>query len=323
MLLDDALYGRVIVNEPVLLDIIRSDALARLKAVHQGGGSFLVRRGRDGTRFEHSVGVALLIRRLGGSTTEQAAGLVHDVAHTAFSHVIDYAFERLSEDYHERHAHLVVERSELPHIANRYGIDIAELLDADRWPLLEQPSPHLCADRIDYALRDLLRIGWITRDEVTNFLASLIVDERRIVVGDADQAEWFARQFARVAVQIFLDPRETYANRELATAIQFALRAGELTESDLLETDDVVLERLRSSRSKEVRSRLAKLTPSLSVKSDIERFEYEIRTKPRYVDPLVRTNKGVVPITTLRPSVVAVIEDARDRASRGIRVRAA
>ena len=35
----------------------------------------------------------LLIKKLGGSVEEQIAGLLHDVSHTAFSHVIDYVFD--------------------------------------------------------------------------------------------------------------------------------------------------------------------------------------------------------------------------------------
>jgi HD superfamily phosphohydrolase len=320
VIIDDRVLGRQEVSEVLLLEILSSNALERLKSVHQAGGSFLVRAGRDGTRFEHSVGVALLIRLLGGSLEEQAAGLIHDVAHTAFSHVIDYAFDRLNEDFHEDHARVVVERSDLPAIVRSHGLDIDDLLDASHWSLLEQPSPRLCADRIDYALRDLLTIGWITQQEVQLFLDSLVVEEGQIVVADVDNAEWFARQFARVATEIFLDPRETYANRELATAIRIALQEGDLTQADLLRTDDVVLAKLLESESGEVRDHLRRLTPALAVRSDAEGFEYDIRAKARYVDPLVRTPRGLAPITELRPEVMAVIVDARARASRGIRV---
>lgn len=84
-MLKDMLYGSVEV-EPVLRDLVNSRLLQRLKGIHQAGAAYLVWPKWNVTRFEHSIGVMLLIRRLGGSLEEQAAGLLHDVSHTAFSH---------------------------------------------------------------------------------------------------------------------------------------------------------------------------------------------------------------------------------------------
>lgn len=89
MLVNDEIYGEYEV-EAVLQDLIQSKPVQRLKGIHQGGASYLVNPKWNVTRYEHSMGVMLLIRRLGGSIEEQIAGLLHDVSHTAFSHVIDF-----------------------------------------------------------------------------------------------------------------------------------------------------------------------------------------------------------------------------------------
>lgn len=44
------------------------------------------------TRYEHSVGAMLLLRTAGAPLEAQAAALLHDVAHTALSHVADCVY---------------------------------------------------------------------------------------------------------------------------------------------------------------------------------------------------------------------------------------
>ena len=101
MIVLDSIYGEHIV-EGVLEELIVSKPVQRLKGIHQGGASYLVNEKWDVTRFDHSIGVMLLIKALGGSLEEQIAGLLHDVSYTAFSHVIDFVLDCKDEDYHEK-----------------------------------------------------------------------------------------------------------------------------------------------------------------------------------------------------------------------------
>lgn len=92
MYLEDEIYGKIEVNEPVLVEIINSYELQRLKEISMAGyypgcPEF---NNPEYNRYNHSVGVLLLLRRYGASLAEQIAGLIHDVSHSAFSHTIDY-----------------------------------------------------------------------------------------------------------------------------------------------------------------------------------------------------------------------------------------
>ncbi len=107
MIIYDDIYGEFEV-EKVLEELIFSDPVQRLKGIHQGGASYLVNQKWNETRLDHSIGVMLLIRKLGGSLEEQIAGLLHDVSHTAFSHVIDFVFENKEEDYHEKYIKMLL-----------------------------------------------------------------------------------------------------------------------------------------------------------------------------------------------------------------------
>lgn len=60
---------------PILAELIQTKPLQRLKNIHQRGASYLVNLNWNVTRFDHSIGAVLLIRKLGGSIEKQIAGL--------------------------------------------------------------------------------------------------------------------------------------------------------------------------------------------------------------------------------------------------------
>lgn len=155
MKIKDSIYGTFEVEE-VLEELMLCEAVQRLKGVYQGGASYIVNPEWDVTRYDHSVGVMLLIRKLGGTLEEQIVGLLHDVSHTAFSHVVDAVFENAEEDYHEDIYENIIRDSTIPSILERHGYQSDELLfDIEQWTLLERSAPELCADRVDYTLRDM------------------------------------------------------------------------------------------------------------------------------------------------------------------------
>ena len=159
-LYQDRIYGEFHLHESVLIDLIHSQAVQRLHGVLQHGITGLLGITRDTSRYEHSLGVMLLVRYLGASLEEQIAALLHDISHTAFSHVIDYVFDgHLEQSYHEIHKETYMAGTDLPDILAGYGYDWHDFLHEEHYGLLEQASPALCADRLDYFLRDSLDLG--------------------------------------------------------------------------------------------------------------------------------------------------------------------
>ena len=322
MLIDDAVYSTHQIHEPVLIELLHSAALQRLQGIHQGGASFLVRERRDISRYEHSVGVMLLIRLLGGSVQEQLAGLLHDISHTAFSHVVDYALGNRSEDFHEQHFEPIIERFAIPALLQRYGLSVADILPLEQWSLLEQEMPDLCADRIDYTLRDLLRIGYIDSASIQHFLAQLQAHEGKIVCRSVEAALWFTEQYACLILELFLHPMELFASQQLAEALRIALSNGILQEDDLFLQDDAILARLQASHDPDIARYLASLHPALQVVEDTTSTAKKAYVKARYVDPLVLQPDGrVVRCSALEPSVQHIQTAMRQKAIDGVSLK--
>ncbi|UEG52605.1 HD domain-containing protein [Mucilaginibacter daejeonensis] len=244
LILEDILYGRFVV-EGVLEELILSAPMQRLKGVHQGGAIFLVDPAQQHTRFEHSLGVFWLLRNFGGSVDEQIAALLHDVSHTAFSHVGDQVFDHPGEDYHEQIFEEVIARSEIPMILEKYGYDQA-LKHFEDHSLLERPLPELCADRIDYTLRDLYHAGMVDLGDVRHFLTSLTVEGRQFTLSTDIAARWITTKFKKLNEQYFKKPQYLFANQRMAELLKAALLKGLITAADLQLDDEAVLTKLRS-----------------------------------------------------------------------------
>lgn len=319
MLINDAVYGTHHIHEPLLIEALHSPALQRLQGIHQGGAAFLVRERRDTSRYEHSVGVMLLIRMLVGSVQEQLAGLLHDVSHTAFSHVVDYALGNGAEDFHEQHFESIMQRFAIPALLQRYGLSMTDILPLEQWPLLEQEMPDLCADRIDYALRDLLHIGYIDEPSTQHFLSQLQAHNGKIVCRSLDAALWFTEQYARLILELFLHPVELFASQQLAGALRIALASRIVQEEDLFLQDDALLARLQTAHDPAIAHHLAYLHPGLQVVEDTTGSAKKATIKVRLVDPLVLQADGqVVRCSELAPEIRAIQTAMKQKAINGV-----
>lgn len=285
MRIDDEIYGPAEVNEPLLLDLLSTRAMQRLGGVSQAGASSLLRRGRTVTRLEHSIGVMLLTRYLGGTTLEQAAGLLQDVSHTAFSHTMDYVFGDREEAFHERIFEEVVASSDLPAVLAKHDLSLKTLFRSENMSLVDVSAPLLCADRIDYTLRDLTRFGHINRESAVEFRDSLRVVGGKIASNSVERAISFVEWYAFLVEHLFMNPVELYAHDEFARLIRSAFASGVLEERDILGTDATVLAKLTCSR--ELRERLDILKAIRQVSTSEPGNGRRVFSKARVIDPLV------------------------------------
>jgi len=243
--LNDFLYGKMEFPQ-VFADLLETDALKRLAGVHQSGAIFLVNPDICHSRLEHAIGVTMLIKKMGGSELEQIAGLLHDVSHTAFSHVGDYVFDHVDEDYHEKVFAEVIYKSEIPDVLLQYGYDVNQILYGN-FDILEQPLPSLCADRLDYTLRDGVHSSIISRQKAREFLNAVVLSDGKIAVNNNEDAKWINQVFEKLNNEFFKLPLNLYANGKMAELIKNFLKKGLLNESDMFKTDTLLLNKIRTN----------------------------------------------------------------------------
>jgi HD superfamily phosphohydrolase len=214
--------------------------------------------------------------------------LLHDAPHTAFSHTVDILFPNDRHNYHEAFHKQVIMPSEIPEILRRNGIDLKAALEPEAYPLLEQPLPQLCADRIDYAFRDLVADRLVTQRTASSFLRGLVATEHGIALNSTDAALWFAHLFHHANTTIWAGPAAAGAYWALAGALRAAIHSGDFAEPDLFLTDDQAMAKLRASANPLVGEYLRLLEPGTHFYETGGRSpSFRTHMKQRMVDPQV------------------------------------
>jgi HD superfamily phosphohydrolase len=246
ILIKDEIYGEHRITEPVLLDLLHSPHVLRLRNIDQHGVTGVLALLPNITRLEHSIGAFLLVRTQGATLPEQVAALLHDISHTVFSHVIDGALSAPGEEsFHEVHKDRYVRgMTDLPEMIRRHGLDPDEVLREELFPLVEQPAPRLCADRVDYALRDTVALGKLSLSQAKWVLRALraVPDARHprriLALDDADVALGFSRAYIAVDGALWGNSAHGDMSRRLAGVIRNVIQQGLIPEEALWTLSD-------------------------------------------------------------------------------------
>jgi HD superfamily phosphohydrolase len=312
----DTVYGPTSFTHPLIIDLIQSDAVQRLRGVLQHGITAVLGITQPVTRFEHSVGAMILVQRAGGSVSEQAAALLHDVSHTAFSHVADFVFGgpgRVS--YHEEKRREWIEKSDIPAVLSRRGVDWTDFLDDERFPLLEQPAPRLCADRLDYFLRDSMALGILSHSQAEELFQGLMVASGRFAVEEVDHARLLGYKYIEADAKSWSNETAVLLYELTARALRTAFDRSVITEADLWGTDMQLWEKLSHSPDPAVGAGISLILRYGDFVPDESNPTVRLHPKIRTIDPDVSTDSGLIPLS-------AIDAEFRDHRDNYLRTRA-
>lgn len=290
----DPIYGEVKFNE-IEEKIIKNPGMQRLKKIHANGADFLVNPDRNTSRFEHSLGTAILCKRFGETQEEVIAGLVHDISHTVFSHLIDQVYERKDQTFHEDHHNLLVEKYGLNELVEKHGYDPDYVLNEDNFTVLEKDLPDLCIDRVDYTLRDLYKYGSIGLETVRKAVERLSVEDGTLVARDRATAKKFTELSIKLNREVFFNKKQEAANMLMKEIINKALKKGIIAEEDIFKTDEYILKKIKED--KELSSKFKEINNKMEVEEGANHERYKIHRKHRVINPLIQdTGKRITDV---------------------------
>ncbi len=281
MRITDEVYGDEEINEPVLIELINSKPIQRLKEINQYGLPDTYYHKKNFSRYEHSIGVLILLRRFGANLKEQIAGLLHDISHTAFSHVVDWVIgDSIKEDFQDKNHLSVMENSEIPALLEKYKINFKEISELEYFSLLENHAPDICADRIDYTLRELKKENKLFED----FMSSLMNYNGKIIFNNPKSAKNFAFAYLTLQKEHWAGDQARMRYCLLSRALRIALDNKLITLQDLYKTDLEVMGLLEKSSIKEISDNLNLLKNNLTIRENSD-SGVVLKKKFRYIDP--------------------------------------
>lgn len=307
----DRVYGNFEITEPVILELINSSPLQRLKDIDQAGYFEPHFPGTAHSRFEHSVGDYLLLKIFETPIEEQIAGLIHDVSHSAFSHCIDYVLNAGSEEAQSHQDDIFdefIRKSEIPKILSKYNFDLSYILDDKNFPLKETSLPDLCSDRIDYSLRTATVFREIENGKY--FIDNLFTQNGKWIFKDLESAEKFAELFLKLNTDYYSGLPSAVMFRTVGDYLRYALTKKYISAADLYTTDKIVLGEIYPHIQTDSQLHLLfdRMNNKISFRNDPNDYDGKVSCKSRVVDPLCSHKGEIKRLSEINPLWNDIIE---------------
>jgi len=314
---EDRVFGVHTIEEPIILELLETKAMQRLRGIDQSGYPHpffpeLVPH----SRFEHSVGVYLLLKKYNASLYEQISGLLHDLSHTVFSHCGDYLLGDCDAQKEQTHHDLFFSsfllQTDVPRVLEKYGFSAEDFFDDTNFPLREKLLPDLCADRIDYALRTAVSSNKWDGERVQSTLSRLQVEENQWIFSDLEAAREYGQLFAEMNTNYYTHFLSVVMHYAVTECLRYCLEQSYIRYDDLYTTDAEVLDKVkRYLDDPRLVILFARMHDATCAVHDPDQFHEKIFCKSRVVDPLCYHRGEVVRLSFCDPSWERFVREER------------
>ena len=282
-----------------LTPFLETKEMLRLKDVGMNCGceytSFPRFRGLPAySRFSHSLGAALIVWRFTGDKAQTLAALFHDIATPVFAHSVDFMHgDYLRQESTEACTEAVLRGSAgIMRLLAALEIPLAAVTDYHRYPVADNDTPRLSADRLEYTMGNALGYGFAEAEQLAVWYRDLRVaaapdGQSELAFGDAALAAGFARA-ALCCSRIYVSDEDRYAMQMAAELLAEAIRRGVLTEADLNGTEPAVIAKLERDEDMRRAWQAFRGLHRMRTDEDAPREKRRvIPAKKRRIDPLV------------------------------------
>lgn len=307
-----------------LLDYIDTPEIQRLSGISMLCGtdySKIYDYKSFNSTLDHSVGVALIIWNFTKDKKQTLAGLFHDIATPIFKHCIDFmnGDSEHQESTEERTEQVIRNSQTILSLLNRDGIKVEEISDYHIYPIADNNTPRLSADRFEYTFSNgLFLYGAWNVDEISKYYNDITILKNEDGIEELGfKTPQICKEYLHTILPIFAN----YDSDNNRTVMQFFADIvksmnvkGYITVDDLYElSEEDVINRILNCDDTYIKESFVKFQNATSVYgSDTpvnNRYCISVKGKKRYIVPLTQNNGNAYRISQIDETARNEVQD--------------
>lgn len=250
--------------------------------------------------LDHSVAVALIVWHFTHDKKQTLSGLFHDIATPTFKHCVDF----LNGDYMNQEStedlttEIIKNSKEIMKLLERDNIELSEVDDYHMYPIADNDTPKLSADRLEYSLSNAVFIYKLL--DLQNIKE--IYDDIEIQTNEENEMELgfktkkIARNFVNVTSRlsvIYREDKTRYSMQFIADILKKLSSENKISKKDLykLKESDII-NIIESSEYNEIFN-IWRKAKKVKVSKEEPKNVYYVHhgDKVRFIDPLYKEKR--------------------------------
>lgn len=273
------------------------------------------------SNLDHSIGVALIIWNFTHDKKQTLAGLFHDIATPTFKHCIDFmnGDHETQESTEDETTSIIKNSKEIMKFLKRDNIKLEEVCDYKIYPIADNNTPRLSADRFEYTFSNGLMFERIfdlkTIKEIYEDVNILKNEDGIIELGfnTKEICEKYISLISKLWPKWICDEDRTVM-QFIADIIKSMNIKGYITKNDLYTlSEKEVIDKILNCDDNYLKESFINFMNATHVIASDKPFDNKycvsVKSKRRYIIPLVKTNNGTFRINEISEKANKNIED--------------
>lgn len=273
------------------------------------------------SNLEHSIATALIIWNFTKDKKQTLAGLFHDIATPAFKHCIDFLHGdyETQESTEELTTKIIKESKEIRRLLQRDGIKLEEVEDYKIYPIADNKSPKLSADRLEYTLSGGIAFGKVwTIEQVRKIYEDITIlkneeDIQELGFNSKKRAEEFIIGASQLW-PMWISNADKLTMQFIADIVRLMVENEYLKEEELyVLSEQEVIDTIENNSNTRIATAFKKFRESTIIgEGEVavkDTYCVSIQSKRRYTNPLVKTTNGNKRVDSVSEQVKQQIEE--------------